>query len=388
MLAWGQRLIHRRVKLAPRCDANQHRVPCRYIAPRRLASADDCDNHDLAGHGGLKLCGTLEADPCPGEQGQKYGRGNQPNPVGPACARPARQSPQERRLPDPTWRHHWPVEHCIELRAGDEMLLTASSNVFGRRLLEVGEEPGCPEHCGDLNDTTPVAIDHSEGAHDDLAEVGIPALGHHPTRLREGTKAFYGCQDAANRKLGIAPRILSDVVANRLDIANGLRGLFDRRHWLSCRLTSSCEIPLPSSSSPSPASILAIKINRSIVSSNVASAGRSCSASIICSRDVGVAMIGQSTSGDFDAKATRRIPGRLNTRGQLQGAPQRPAASGWRRPHLRALSVAPRCWTVPCLGYRPSTQAVALSEVRDAARIGPRASSSLGELVPRLDLTH
>ena len=106
---------------------------------------------------------------------------------------------------------------------------------------------------------------------------GSPRSGTTRPDWGEGTKTLDGCHDPANRKLRVAPRIQSDVVTNRLHVPDRLRGPLDCRHWLRCRLTSSCGTPLPSSSSPSPASILAIKINRSIASSNVASAGRFCS---------------------------------------------------------------------------------------------------------------
>ena len=70
------------------------------------------------------------------------------------------------------------------------------------------------------------------------------------------------------------------VVADGLQVAQGL----GPGHSPSRRLTSSCGMPWPASSSARPASILARKTGRSMASSNVALSGRSRSASRIRSR--------------------------------------------------------------------------------------------------------
>jgi len=86
----------------------------------------------------------------------------------------------------------------------------------------------------------------------------------------------------------ISSRVLGDIGTDGLKVPKRLRGPEDRRHTPSRRLTSSCEIPLPSSSSARPASILARNTSRSMASSKVASGGKSWSASRIRSRVVGV----------------------------------------------------------------------------------------------------
>jgi hypothetical protein len=148
-------------------------------------------------------------------------------------------------------------------------------------LVDGREPPGPSKHRGNVDDARPISVDNAKGPHDDLSDLRIRAFWHHTTRLGEGPKAFDGGDESINRELRIPLRVLGDVVANCRDISDGPRRPPDRRHWLSCRLTSSCGMPLPASISPSPASILAKKIKRSIASSKVASDGRSCRASRI-----------------------------------------------------------------------------------------------------------
>src|SRR5271166_185552 len=143
-----------------------------------------------------------------------------------------------------------------------------------------------PEHGGDLDQAGAKSIHDAVGADDDFAKVAIVALRDDSAGLRELGESLDRHEKPLDHQLCVELRVLGDVRADRIEISERLRGPEDPVHRRKRRLTSSCGMPLPASSSLRPASIFARKTRRSMASSTVASGGKSRSASKIRSREL------------------------------------------------------------------------------------------------------
>ncbi len=89
--------------------------------------------------------------------------------------------------------------------------------------VEFRELPRGPEHRDDFDGIALEAIDNPEGAYDQLADLGLLALGDDAPRLRELEQPLGRADEALHDKVRIERGVLGDVLVDRLEIPDGPR---------------------------------------------------------------------------------------------------------------------------------------------------------------------